>query len=472
MPETRPQSSSSQHQLHDLGFEDVDLDSPDASGSIKTRSDQAQPVNRRHVMPIPFMQQPSQDKTPSSMLRTEDFDLIDPVGAKSPSNLSEPNTPYPFAPPVQPSSASSVLQESAVHVTMHEDQLQHGSDSYELTQGSSPGHREEASAEAGLLPEVASASAAGPFSTYSGPGSTSSSTPASPRVGVGVPPARRSSFLPRGMSSHLQKALKATAAAASKASAAIAPPPNAPLPPPNWQEGASPQQPALSLPIPKGEQDQEFPFQQAWGPSGPASTGNQDRKENGKPWWQQQLRNLQQNLHTPQQLQSDTASDSNADSAPESNHLLLNGPLQDPAVPVGENGDAAAPGVSSAQPNDQQTSSMPWSPHTAANEQNGLSADSHHRHRQQMDMDSMRIMESLGDGDSISQDQQSNFTAAGDGGLLNRPASEPQRQPDTALLDSRQDTATDDQPEVRSTSVSDTTLFKQPAMQASRRLRL
>ena len=454
MSASRPHSSS-QQQLHDLGFEDVDLDSPDASVSMKSRSDQSQPTNQNHIMPIPFMQQQSpRGRAPASTQQPEDFDLMEPTSVISPSQQAEPpNMPYSHAPPVEASSAYSDLPEPAVHVTTDGNQLQQGNESYELydsTHGSSfPAQ------PAGLLQEMPSASAAGPFSTYSGPGSTSSSTPASPGGGSGVPPSRRSSFLPRGMSSHLQKALKATAAAASKASAAIAPPPNAPLPPSTWQEGTSPQ------PFHKGEQEAEFPFQPPWGPSGPASTGNQGRKEETKPWWQQQLRNLQQNLHSPSQLQSDAASDSDADSAPGVSHLLFEGPPQaHPGMPISENG------VFTEDPNahigDKQTGPMPtptgvhpWAPHRSKHEQGGSSVNSSHQHRQG-EVDSMRIMESLRDGVSMGVPQQQGPTpmVSANSGLLDRQGAKQQHLTEDALIDPGQDTIADGQLEVRLPTVT------------------
>lgn len=388
------------------------------------------------------MQPASQDKSPSSQLQKDEFDLVGPLSTESPSQLSEPNTPYPFAPPVHPLNAAAALPPSAVHLAKHQDQLLHGNESYETAHGGSKAQHEEALA--GPLLEVPSASGAGPFSTYSGPGSTSSSTPASPSA---APlPTRRSSFLPRGMSTHLHKALKATAAAASKASAAIAPPPNTPLPPSSWQEGvsANPQQPAMSLPIPTGGQDQD-----PWGPSGPASTGNQDRKETGKPWWQQQLQNLQQNLHSSQQLQADSVSHSDADSdaasAPVTHSAMLNGLVQ--AQPLSENGDVTSPGGEPSAYGDQQAGavlhrtgfapppsdpgpprqgSQPEFPRTAAQQHSDVSADGSDQYRLQLDVDRMRIMESLGDADSMSvsmsQPQQTPSLAApsGEGGELSQ----------------------------------------------------
>ena len=322
-PSSRPQSSSSQHQLQDLGFEDVDLDSPDANIS-KTRSDQAQPPSRSLIMPIPFMQQRPHYRPQASPAKPRDLQAADSASATLPGMPSL----YAFSPSAHsPTSPSGLSTQSDAHVTTSHGQSRHvrglfkPADSH--TAAAAAGNGESsASTGAGLYQDVPSAPAAGPFSTYSGPPSTSSSTPASPGAPLaeaGAPPARRSSFLPRGMSSHLQKALKATAAAASKASAAIAPPPssiNTSSSQHSWQEQAAAQQPALSLPTAKGDQDQEVPFQPPWGPSGPASTGSQERKEHGKPWWQQQLCNLQQNLQNPQQLQSDAASDSDTSSVP------------------------------------------------------------------------------------------------------------------------------------------------------------
>ena len=493
MQASRPQSSSSQHQLHDLGFEDVDLDSPDASVSVKTRSDHARPANRNHIMPIPFMQQQtSQGQASSSLLQPDDFDLTDSASAVTPSlHQSDADVSFRRAPLVEASSADLDLPGSIVQVGMDGNQsVTNGSDSDESTHGSTPADVAASETEA---PSVV---AAGPFSTYSGPGSTSSSTPASPGGGAGIPPTRRSSFLPRGMSSHLQKALKATAAAASKASAAIAPPPNTPLPTSSWQEAAPP--PSLSLPIPKGEQDPEFPFQQPWGPSGPASTGSQGRKENGAPWWQQQLRNLQQNLHSPQQQQSDAAPDADADTALGPSHLLLNGPFQpQPAMPVsdssdlddpkahldGQQTDSMLPSTGSFPPPTESTltptgsfptptesmptpigsfppltestptptGSQPWAPHRANHEHSNLSADSSHQHRQQVELDSMRIMESLGDGDSmdVSQEQPAASTSAVNSNLLDLQGAGQHYPTERSLLDSGQDATADSRVEVR-----------------------
>ena len=423
---SRPQSSPPQHQLQDLGFEDVDLDSPDASVN-KTRSEQAQPINRSHIMPIPFMQHAPQDNASAGKAYTKDFDITDPVSNQH----SETNKP--FAPAVQVSTGHSPLpNQSAAHSNGSHDQPEHADDLFVSTDTSAEAtqhSRAPAASGARPLPEVPSAPSAGPFSTYSGPPSTSSSTPASPgNPGAGVHPARRASFLPRGMSSHLQKAFKATAAAASKASAAIAPPPNSvsdASSPSTWQEHASAQQPALSLPIIKADQDQDLPFQEPWGPSGPASTGNQDRKQHGKPWWQQQLQNLQQNLQSPQQLQSDAASHLDTASIPESSTAALStldGPFQDRSTRLAtENGDVSIAGGSSLQPDSQEeavqslTSTLP----RALQEHSAVSAEAE-GYDQGRDADSMRIMQSLAneDGVSASEDQHTVSLAGPDADLL------------------------------------------------------
>lgn len=410
-PPSRPQSSSSQHQLQDLGFEDVDLDSPDATVS-KTRSDQAQPINQSHIMPIPFMQHAPQHNVSASTANTDDFGITDSIS----NHHSDTHSPSPFAPPVQVSTGRSHLEDqsaapSAVSHDQHADDLFAATDSSAETAQHSGA---PAASRAGLLPEVPSAPSAGPFSTDSGPPSTSSSTPASPGgPGAGVPPARRSSFLPRGMSSHLQKAFKATAAAASKASAAIAPPPNSTSdasPSSAWQEHAQAQQPALSLTIPKGDQDLELPFQEPWGPSGPASTANQDRKQHGKPWWQQQLQHLQHNLQSSQQLQSDAASDLDTASMPGSSPAALSqldGPFQDHSLRlVTENGNVPIAGGSSLQSDNQEeeAQSLPAARPLALQEPGAVSAKAagYDQQRQQMNADSMRIMDSLVDADGVS----------------------------------------------------------------------
>jgi len=306
----RPLSASSQHQLPDLGFEDVDLDSPDADLS-KSRSSHAVPPAHSHIVPIPFMQTSVQDTSPSSAMAAADFtasmvqypaqhdtdELYDAPGS------SAPSAARPFASPEQALSADLGPDEADGHITLR----------HSMFEGGPP------AASPGGFQDVSSAARAGPFSTYSGPPSITSSTPASPAESS-TAPLRRPSFLPRGMSTHPQKALRATAAAASKASAAIAPVPNGINSASShgaWQadpDGKHPQ----ALPYQEAAPDQGFPFQQQWGQSGPASTtssGTQDVRKEGKPWWQQQLQNLQHNLQSPQQPQSDAASESDADIA-------------------------------------------------------------------------------------------------------------------------------------------------------------
>ncbi len=296
----RPISASSQHQLPDLGFEDVDLDSPDTALG-KSRSNHVVPPVHSDIVPIPFMQTSGQDTSPSSAMAAADFtasmvqhpaqhdagELYDASGS------SAPSAAHPFASPEQALSADLRSDEADGHIT--------------LSHGMFEGGPSAASPE--RFQDVSSAARAGPFSTYSGPASTTSSTPASP-AGSGTAPLRRPSFLPRGMSTHLQKALRATAAAASKASAAIAPVPNGINSASShgaWQADADGKHPQ-ALPYQEAGPDQAFPSQQQWGQSGPASTtssGMQDVRKEGKPWWQQQLRNLQHNLQSPQQPQSD-----------------------------------------------------------------------------------------------------------------------------------------------------------------------
>ena len=307
---TRPRSAYSQHQLPDLGFEDVDLDSPDAALS-KIRSNHAVPPAHSHIVPIPFMQPSLQDTSPSSAMAAADFaagmvqypaehdadELQDAQGNSAPSAV------LPFASPEQAVSADLGPDEADGHIT-----LSHG-----MFEGGPPAANPEG------FQDVSLAARSGPFSTYSGPPSTTSSTPASP-AGSSTAPFRRPSFLPRGMSTQLQKALRATAAAASKASAAIAPVPNGINSASShgaWQADADGKHPQ-ALPYQEAGPDQGFPFQQQWGQSGPASTsssGTQDIRKEGKPWWQQQLRYLQHNLQSPQQPQSDVASESDADIA-------------------------------------------------------------------------------------------------------------------------------------------------------------
>ena len=303
---SRPHSSSSQHDLHDLGFEDVDLDSPLDAAVNKTRSDHAVPPTHSHVMPIPFMQPVAQATTLASPAAAPDVTVsktrqppeLNRVDLSLASDRSTAAAAQPFALPGH--APFTDLQQSDGQIT--------------ISQGIHDS--EHLAADSGLDEGVPSSARAGPFSTYSGPASTSSSTPASPGSGAG--PVRLPSFLPRGMSTHLQKALRATAAAASKASAAIAPPAN------NINDASSSGawQPetdgALPEPLPNQGtgQEQAWPFQQGWGPSGPASTSSsstQERSKEGKPWWRQQLRNLQHNLQSPQHLQSEPALESDAD---------------------------------------------------------------------------------------------------------------------------------------------------------------
>ncbi len=332
----RPLSASSQHQLPDLGFEDVDLDSPDAALS-KSRSNHAVPPAHSQIVPIPFMQPSLQDTSPSSAMAAADFtasmvqypaqhdadELQDAPGS------SAPSAARPSASPEQALSADLGPDEADGHIT-----LSHG-----MFEGGPPAASPE------RFQDMSSTARAGPLSTYSGPPSTTSSTPASPAESS-TAPLRRPSFLPRGMSTHLQKALRATAAAASKASAAIAPVPtgiNGASSQNVWQADADGKHPQ-AWPNQEAGPDQGFPFHQQWGQSGPASTsssGTQDVRKEGKPWWQQQLRNLQHNLHSPQQPQSDVASESDAD--------IANGeeqPSSPSAWAASVNGDAQPPDAS------------------------------------------------------------------------------------------------------------------------------
>ena len=306
----RPLSASSQQQLPDLGFEDVDLDSPDAALS-KSRSNHAVPPAHSNIVPIPFMQPSLQDTSLSSAMAAADFTasmvhypaMHDADELQDAPGRSAPSAARPFASPEQTLSAELGPDEADGHIT-----LSHG-----MFEGRPP------AASPDRFQDISSAVRAGPFSTYSGPPSTTSSTPASPAESS-TAPFRRPSFLPRGMSTHLQKALRATAAAASKASAAMAPAPNGINSASSrgaWLADADGNQPQ-ALPHQEAGPDQGFPLQQQWGQSGPASTtssGTQDVRKEGKPWWQQQLRNLQHNLQSPQQPQSDVASESDADTA-------------------------------------------------------------------------------------------------------------------------------------------------------------
>lgn len=332
----RPSSASSQHQLPDLGFEDVDLDSPDAALS-KSRSNDAVPPAHIDIVPIPFMPPSLQDTSPSSAMAAADFTASmvqypaehDADELQDAQGNSAPSAARPFASPEQALSADVGPDEADGHIT-----LSHG-----VFEGAPPAASTE------RFQDLSSAARAGPFSTYSGPPSTTSSTPASPAESSSAP-FRRPSFLPRGMSTHLQKALRATAAAASKASAAIAPVPNGVNIASShgaWQADADGKH-LQALPYQEAGPDQGFPFQQQWGQSGPASTassGTHDVRKEGKPWWQQQLRNLQHNLQSPQQLLSDAASESDAD--------IANGeeqPGSQSAWAASVNGDAQLPDAS------------------------------------------------------------------------------------------------------------------------------
>jgi len=337
----RPFSASSQHQLPDLGFEDVDLDSPDA-GLSKSRSNHAVPPAHSHIMPIPFTQPSMQNTSPSSAMAAAESTASmvqypaehDAHELQDAPGYSAPSAAHPFASPEQALSADLGPDEADGRIT--------------LSHGTFEGGPPAASPE--RFQDVSAAAGAGPFSTYSGPPSTTSSTPASP-AGSSTGPLRRPSFLPRGMSTHLQKALRATAAAASKASAAIAPIPNGIKSASShgaWQADADGKN-LQALPNQEAGPDQGFPFQQQWGQSGPASTsssGTQDIRKEGKPWWQQQLRNLQHNLQSPQQLQSDVASESDADIANGEADVLFEQPSGQAAWADSVDSDAQPPDAS------------------------------------------------------------------------------------------------------------------------------
>lgn len=331
-PPSAPHSSS-QHQLPDLGFEDVDLDSPDAAVN-KSRSDHAAPPVRNHIMPIPFMQPAMQGTSPSSAMEAADFSASVKQYAAEPDAGNLQGAPHTFVPPAahalptseQAPSADVEPTEADGHITLHQG-------TFESHHALSPER----------FQEVPSAARAGPFSTYNGPPSTSSSTPASP--GSGTASLRRPSFLPRGMSTHLQKALRATAAAASKASAAIAPPPNST----NSASSPSAQQLDTNGKLLQAGMQQSTPFQQQWGQAGPASspsTSAQERSKEGQPWWQQQLRNLQHNLHTPPQLLSDDASDSDVHIATVEGDTFLSEPGGQPAWADSASANVQLPDVS------------------------------------------------------------------------------------------------------------------------------
>lgn len=325
--------SSSQHQLPDLGFEDVDLDSPDAAVN-KSRSDHAAPPVRNHVVPIPFMQPAMQGTSPSSAMEAADFSASVKQYAAEPDAGNLQGAPHAFELPAahalptseQAPSADVELTDTDGHITLHQG-------TFESHHALSPER----------FQEVPSAARAGPFSIYNGPPSTSSSTPASP--GSGTASLRRPSFLPRGMSTHLQKALRATAAAASKASAAIAPPPNST----NSASSPGAQQADTNGELLQAGVQQSAPFQQQWGQTGPASssaTSAQERGKEGQPWWQQQLRNLQHNLHTPPQLLPDDASDSDVNIATGEGDTFLSEPGGQPAWADSAGANAQLPDVS------------------------------------------------------------------------------------------------------------------------------
>ena len=95
------------------------------------------------------------------------------------------------------------------------------------------------------------------------------------------------------------------------------------------------------------------------------------------------------------------------------------------------------------------TGSQPWLPHRANHEQSSLSADSSHQHRQQVELDSMRIMESLGEGNSMAVSQQQPPASAANGQLPNKQDVEQQYLTESSLLGSRQDAPADSRLEVR-----------------------
>lgn len=285
-------ASSSAQQLQDLGFVDVDLDSPDL-GLEKTKSDQAPQPSRRQLQPIPFMQ--TSERSPSST-PSGNADSGSPFGqwphdrSKGVNQLALPSSP-PASPLFQPSIRSSLqtaVAEPALSSSAH--QFPPASPPYEH---GDPSLSAFAQGPSGVY---------GAASIHSGPPSIASSAPESPgAIQNGSVPSRRSSFLPRGMSSHLHKALRATAAAASKASAVIAPPPITAQAAQAWQDDvaqlSSASADAHATQSDGSSAEHNHADSSPWGPN-IAGTSQLPGKQ--APWWQKQLRNLQQNLQSPQ----------------------------------------------------------------------------------------------------------------------------------------------------------------------------
>lgn len=302
-PSTAASATSQVHQLQDLGFVEVDLDSPDPALS-RTRPGQASQAAKQDPLPIPFMQDAghSQSSTPTSQM--DDHSQLSPWPHADSSHVNPPAvTNSPPASPLFQRTAPASPGGAA------DDDNSYSSPAKPLhTDAFAPSDHSQA--QTGL-----SAFAQGPFgmpasgygasSTHSGPPSIASSAPPSPgAVPNGLPPSRRSSFLPRGMSSHLHKALRATAAAASKASAAIAPPPGSAqaAAAQAWQaETDATSQPVVSISGQDNQQPDNLTDQSYAdsSPGGPSAAGAAEQQGKNAPWWQKQLRNLQQNLQSP-----------------------------------------------------------------------------------------------------------------------------------------------------------------------------
>lgn len=315
-PSTLPSafpSSPSAKQLQDPGFVEVDLDSPDVILD-KSQPEQTAQAAREHSLPIPFMQTAGHSQSSISDSQTEDQTQLNAwPHTDDTSQLALKNSP-PASPLFQPaghpnlsdftgqdSAYSSPTKAMSVHPFAPTASSQAQSSISAFAQG----------------PYDMAAQGYGAASIHSGPPSIASSPSTSPgQLPNSIVPFRRSSFLPRGMSSHLHKALRATAAAASKATAAIAPPPDSSQAADTqmWQPEADAASSQTDLGAVHTSQHQEDAFadqehvdSSPWGPAAAPAAGQAGKEA---PWWQKQLRNLQQNL----QSQSEDGSLSEVDS--------------------------------------------------------------------------------------------------------------------------------------------------------------
>ena len=307
-------SSPSAKQLQDVGFVDVDLDSPDLMLG-KSQPEQTTQASRQQAVPIPFMQTAGQGQSSTPTSQTEEQTQLNAwPHTDNTSQLAFRNSPL-ASPLFQPAGHTNIADVTGQDSTYTSPTKAMSDKSFAPTASSQAQTSISAFAQGPY--DMAAQGGYGTASIHSGSPSIASSAPTSPgQMPNGVVPSRRSSFLPRGMSSHLHKALRATAAAASKATAAIAPPPNSSQAAATqmWQPEADALSSLTALGAVEVSQQQEEAFgdqehvdSSPWGPSiTPAA--EQAGKE--APWWQKQLRNLQQNL----QSQSEDGTVSEADS--------------------------------------------------------------------------------------------------------------------------------------------------------------